>query len=233
MAIILLDGIVATAGNVRRALVGPGDGSRLAQVAIAASLGVLLATAYSIVTVLRTPERLTPVAVEPGPDVPAPGPIITGTPGERPEPTTVAPRTSAPSATTGAPPAGRPAAVPSPRPPATAAGPPPAPAPLRADFAVEKTALLSYGAAVTISNPGTATVPSWELVIVLPRESLEVSSVTGARASRQGATWTFVPEGSTGVPGRGAARVTFRVNGAAISATPTACTIDGTACTGL
>ncbi|MGY0005495.1 cellulose binding domain-containing protein, partial [Micromonospora sp. I033] len=102
------------------------------------------------------------------------------------------------------------------------------------DFAVEESALLSYGAAVTISNPGPAAAADWTLVVVLPRESLQVTSVTGARTSRDGARWTFVPDGDTGrVPGGGTARVTFRVNGAAISATPTACTIDGVACTGL
>ncbi|MCW3816260.1 cellulose binding domain-containing protein [Micromonospora sp. DR5-3] len=233
VAIILLDGIVAAARTARRALAGRGGGSRLAQVAILASLGVLLATAYSVVTVLRTPERLTPVAVEPPPDLAVADAPATGTPGEQPEPTSATPRASA-HATTTAPPAAPPVGRPSGSAPSATSAAPPTPVALRADFAVENTALLSYGAAVTITNPGVAGATDWQLVIVLPRESLEVSSVTGARASRDGATWTFVPEGSAGaVPGRGAARVTFRVNGAAISATPRSCTIDGVACTGL
>lgn len=226
VAIILLDGIVTLAGPVRRALAGRGGGARLAGVAIVASLGVLLATAYSVVAVLRTPERLTPVAVGPAPA----GAPVTGTPGEQPEPATAGPRTSAPAGTRAASPVARP----SPGTPSASTAAPFAPAALRAEFAVEDNALLSYGAAVTITNPGTAGVPGWTLVIVLPRESLQVGSVSGARASRNGATWTFTPEGETGtVPGRGSVRVTFRVNGAAISATPEACTINGAACTGL
>ncbi|MFE9652717.1 cellulose binding domain-containing protein [Micromonospora sp. NPDC006431] len=230
-AIILLDWIVATARAARRALAGRGNGSRLAQVAGVAALGVLLATAYSAVTVLRTPDRLTPVAVEPPPDLVVPEAPATG-PGRQPESASATPRASTHSATT-APTAAPPAAPP----PAGAPSPttlPPAPAALRADFAVEDNALLSYGATVTITNPGTAGATDWQLVIVLPRESLEVGSVTGARASRDGATWTFTPDGDTAtVPGRGSVRVTFRVSGAAISATPRACTIDGAACIGL
>ncbi|WNM41319.1 cellulose binding domain-containing protein [Micromonospora halotolerans] len=235
LPLILLDGLVAAVGAVRRAVVGRRDGSRLAFVAIAASLGVLLATAYSIVAVLRTPERLSPVAVGPAGTVPATGPVATETPEERPESSDATPRTSTPPVTMGAPGAPVPPAARSSTGarPATTPSPPP-PVPLGAAFAVEDNALLSYGAAVTIDNPGTAPAPTWTLVVVLPRESLRVTSVTGARASRDGATWTFVPEGDTGrVPGGGTVRVTFRVNGAATSATPTACTIDGAACTGL
>ncbi|MEU4481634.1 cellulose binding domain-containing protein [Micromonospora sp. NPDC023966] len=235
LPIVLLDGVVAVAASARRAVLGRGDGSRLAHVAIVAALGVLLATAYSIVTVLRTPERLTPVAVGPGAGVPATEPAETGTPDERPGAIVATPRSSTPPVTRAAPPApGPPAAPRSAGTPSATTAAPPAPVALRADFAVEESALLSYGAAVTINNPGTAPAPDWHLVIVLPRESLQVTSVTGARTSRDGATWTFVPEGDTGrVPGGGMVRVTFRVSGAAISATPTACTIDGTACTGL
>ncbi|MET7971375.1 cellulose binding domain-containing protein [Micromonospora sp. NPDC005305] len=235
LPIIVLDGLVAAVGAVRRAVVGRRDGSRLAYVAIAASLGVLLATAYSIVTVLSTPERLTPVAVGPAGSGPATGPVATATPGGQPEPSDATPRTSTPPVSTAAPVAPvPPAALPSTgAPPATTPAPPPS-VPLGAAFAVEENALLSYGAAVTIDNPGPAPAPTWTLVVVLPRESLRVTSVTGARASRDGATWTFVPEGDAGrVPDHGTVRVTFRVDGAAISATPTACTIDGAACTGL
>ncbi|MFC0029109.1 cellulose binding domain-containing protein [Micromonospora chaiyaphumensis] len=236
LPIILLDGLVAAAGAVRRAVVGRRDGSRLAYVAIVAALGVLLATAYSIVTVLRTPERLTPVAVGPGGGVPATEPVVTGTPEDRPAPTVAGPRMSAPPVTTAAPAApAPPATLPSTgAAPATTSPAPPRPVPLGAAFAVEENALLSYGAAVTIDNPGPASARTWTLVIVLPRESLRVTSVTGARATRDGATWTFVPEeDGGGVPGHGTVRVTFRVNGSALSATPTACTIDGAACTGV
>ncbi|MET8832620.1 cellulose binding domain-containing protein [Micromonospora sp. NPDC004540] len=235
LPLVLLDGIVALAGATRRAVLGRGDGSRLAYVAIVASLGVLLATAYSIVTVLRTPERLTPVAVGPGGNVPATEPVATGTPDAPPAPAVATPRTSAPPATRAAPPAPAPPGdPPSTRAPSATTAAPPAPVALHADFAVEESALLSYGAAVTIGNPGPAAAPDWALVVVLPRESLRVTSVTGARTSQDGATWTFVPDGDTGrVPGGGTVRVTFRVNGAAVTSTPTACTIDGAACAGL
>ncbi|MEU2612511.1 cellulose binding domain-containing protein [Micromonospora sp. NPDC007271] len=230
-----MDGVVVGARAVRRALGGRGDGSRLAHVAIAASLGVLLATTYSIVAVLRTPERLTPVAVSPAPGVAATSVLTTGTPGEPPSPTPTS-RTPTRAATTGGrpttPPAAPPPGAPSVEVPSAAAAP--TRIPLRADFAVVENALLSYGAAVTIANPGPTAVTDWALVIVLPRKSLEITSVSGARASRDGAVWTLVPEGSGGVvPGHGSVRVTFRVSGAAISATPTACTIDEVACTGL
>nr|WP_239542324.1 cellulose binding domain-containing protein [Micromonospora terminaliae] len=179
---------------------------------------------------------MTPVAVGPGGSVPATGPVATGTPEDHPAPTVAHPRTSVPPVTTAAPavpapPATRPSAG---APPGTTTPAPPPPVPLGAAFAVEDNALLSYGAAVTIDNPGTAPAPTWTLVVVLPRDSLRVTSVTGARATGDGATWTFVPEeDAAGVPGHGTVRVTFRVNGAALSATPTACTIDGAACTGV
>ncbi|WP_255544933.1 cellulose binding domain-containing protein [Micromonospora parastrephiae] len=94
--------------------------------------------------------------------------------------------------------------------------------------------MLSYGASVTITNPGQVPVPQWTLAVTLPRESLRVSQVEGARAVQDGAVWTFVPDGSAGqVPGGASVRVTFRVNGAPVGAAPTACTIDGTTCTGM
>lgn len=235
VAIILLDGIVALARAVWRALAGRGDGARLAQVAIIASVGVLLATAYSVVAVLRTPERLTPVAVGPAPEPATADAPVTGTPGAQPGWATATPSAPTHDASTAASPVAAPPATRASAGGRSASAPAsPTPAALRAEFAVEDSALLSYGAAVTISNPGTAGVPGWKLVIVLPRESLEVGSVSGARASRDGTTWTFTPdEGTRTVPGHGSVRVTFRVNGAAISATPESCTIDGAACTGL
>ncbi|RLQ00384.1 cellulose binding domain-containing protein, partial [Micromonospora sp. CV4] len=112
--------------------------------------------------------------------------------------------------------------------------PSPTPAALGADFAIAEKSLLSYGAAVTISNPGPVPVAQWKLVVTLPRESLRVSSVQGAQASHDGAVWTFVPDGSAGpVSGDAPVRVTFRVNGSAGSSAPTACSIDEVACTGL
>ncbi|WBB65156.1 hypothetical protein [Micromonospora sp. WMMD812] len=229
MAIILLDRFVALVGAARRALTGQGGGSAVVRVAALASLAVLVATAVPVVLVLRTPERLAPVALDPPPEPAMPETTEHGTPGAEARPATSTRPT--PSQSTSA-------AAPTTAPPPTTDGPArttaAAPVPLRADFAIADSALLSYGAAVTIGNPGPAGAPDWKLVITLPRESLDVTGVTGARASRDGATWTFVPDGPAGqVPGRGSVRVTFRVAGAPISATPTACTIDGAACAGL
>jgi len=87
---------------------------------------------------------------------------------------------------------------------------------------------------VTIGNPGPVPVPRWTLVVTLPRESLGVSGVEGAQASRDGAVWTFVPDRDAGqVAGSASVRVTFRVNGSLTGSAPKACTIDGVACAGL
>ncbi|MFI6261925.1 cellulose binding domain-containing protein [Micromonospora sp. NPDC051006] len=229
MAIILLDRIMDVANAIRYAVTGRGEGSRFAQIAILASLAVLVATAVPVVLVLRTPERLAPVALDPPPNPYVPNVPEPGTPGaEALPPASARPSPTRPSAT----------ATPTSAAPPTTAGPAttsaPAAVPLRADFAIGESALLSYGATVTIQNPGPAAAPKWTLVVTLPRESLDVTAVSGARASRDGAKWIFVPDGAAGqVPGRGSTRVTFRVAGAPISAAPTACTIDGAACAGL
>ncbi|MFG2053777.1 cellulose binding domain-containing protein [Micromonospora sp. NPDC048930] len=232
VAVILLDGIVAVTGAARRVVAGRLGGSRLVPAALAASFGLLAATAFAILMVPGTPERPGPVAVRPTTDVGVTGTPATGTPDERSGGSPPAPRASVRSATRIGPPAAAPPPV-SASPGTTAT--PPSPPGLRAHFAVEENALFGYGAAVTISNPGSGAVRrDWALAVVLPRESLRVTSVSGARASQDGATWTFRPDGSSGtVPGRGSVRVTFRVSGAAINSLPTACTIDGTACTGL
>ncbi|MER7443331.1 hypothetical protein [Micromonospora avicenniae] len=226
VAIIVLDRIVALAASARRTVIDRSTGSRAARIAVLASLTVLVATAIPVVLVLRTPERLAPVALDPPP---GPGPAAApepGTPGTEARPaTSVAPTPSRPAGT----------ASPTTATPSTAAvtTSAPAPAPLRAEFAIDESALLSYRATIDISNPGTVPAPDWTLVVTLPRESLKVTAVTGARVSHDGATWTFVPDGGGQVPGRGSVQVTFRVAGALVSAAPTACTIDDTACTGL
>lgn len=226
VAIIVLDRIVALAASVRRTVIDRSTGSRAARIAVVASLTVLVATAIPVVLVLRTPERLAPVALDPPP---GPGPAAApepGTPGAEARPaTSVAPTPSRPAGT-----ASPTTATPSSAAATTSA---PAPAPLRAEFAIDESALLSYRATVDISNPGTVPAPDWTLVVTLPRESLKVTAVTGARVTRDGTTWTFVPDGGGQVPGRGSVQVTFRVAGALVSAAPTACTIDDTACTGL
>ncbi|MFC0507862.1 cellulose binding domain-containing protein [Micromonospora costi] len=227
-AIIVLDRIVAIAGSLQRAVLDRGRGSRGARIAVLAALVVLIATAVPVVLVLRTPERLAPVALDPPPDPDVPAAPEPGTPGAEARPAaSVRPTPSHPVGTSASPSSASPSAS------AAASSSAPAPEPLRAEFAVEESALLSYRAAVTISNPGTAPASTWTLVVTLPRESLAVTAVNGADVTRDGATWTFVPDGSQPLPGRGSTRVTFRVGGAPVSSAPTACTVDGTACTGL
>ncbi|MGS2616739.1 cellulose binding domain-containing protein [Micromonospora sp. LZ34] len=225
VAIIVLDRVLAVAGSVRRAAIGWGDGPAVVRLAVIAGLVVLVATAAAVMVVLRTPERLAPVALDPPSKVavpPAPPADGAGVQAEPPAARPTAPRPST-AATSSAAPSG---SGPTGTPPATVA--------LGAEFAIEERALLSYGAAVTVRNPGRSRVTDWILVVTLPRESLEVTSVSGARASRDGATWTFVPDGAGGaVPAGGSVRVTFRVTGAPLSSSPTACTIDGTPCAGL
>ncbi|MET8353144.1 cellulose binding domain-containing protein [Micromonospora sp. NPDC005206] len=230
--IVLLDRIVAVAASVRLVLTGRGDVSRATWVAVIAALGVLIATAVSVIGVLRTPEGLTPVALDPPPSADQVGTMPTDTPrAGQARPAATSPTRPVPPQATAAPPTPEPSTSTTAPTPVTA---PPTPAALRADFAIAENALLSYGAAVTISNPGEAPVARWKLAITLPRESLRVSSVEGATASQDGAVWTFVPDGSAGqVPGSPSVRVTFRVNGSSIGSTPTACTIDEVACTGL
>ncbi|WP_444947533.1 cellulose binding domain-containing protein [Micromonospora ureilytica] len=232
VAIILLDRVVALVTATRRVLTGREDVSRATWVALVAALGVLIATAVSVVGVLRTPEKLTPVTLDPPPSVEQVGESPSGTPRAQARPAITSPAVPAP------PPASAssvPTAVASStRPTPTGATAEPTPAALGADFAITDNALLSYGATVTISNPGSVPAPRWTLVITLPRESLGVSGVEGAQASRDGAVWTFVPDTNSGqVPGSASVRVTFRVNGSLTGSAPKACTIDGAACSGV
>ncbi|MGK5738189.1 cellulose binding domain-containing protein [Micromonospora sp. URMC 103] len=228
-AIIVLDRIVAFAGSLRRAVIDRGPGTRAVRIAVLASLVVLVATAVPVVLVLRTPERLAPVALDPPPDPEVPAAPEPGTPGAEARPAVSSPPPApsspvdSPTPTSAAPPSAS----------AVASTSAPAPEPLRGEFAIEEKALLSYRAAVTISNPGAVPSRAWTLVVTLPRESLAVTAVSGAKATQDGATWTFVPDGNGALPGHGSAKVTFRVDGAPISAAPTGCTVDGAACAGL
>ncbi|MET8091926.1 cellulose binding domain-containing protein [Micromonospora sp. NPDC005220] len=232
VAIILLDRVVALATATRRVLTGREDVSRATWVALIAALGVLIATVVSVVGVLRTPEKLTPVTLDPPPSVEQVGESPSGTPRAQARPAVTSPAVPAPPPATAS--SVPPAAASSTRPTPTGASAEPTPAALGADFAITDNALLSYGATVTINNPGSVPAPRWTLVVTLPRESLGISDVEGAQASRDGAVWTFVPDGTTGqVPGSASVRVAFRVNGSLTGSAPKACTIDGAACAGL
>ena len=109
--------------------------------------------------------------------------------------------------------------------------------PLQARFSkvAGSESLTKYQATVTVTNPGRVAASSWTVAITLPRETLTLSNVEGATVSRNAATWTIVPTASAAsVAAGGSVSVSFQVNGAAVfDATPTACTINGQACTGL
>ncbi|SCG40796.1 Cellulose binding domain-containing protein [Micromonospora halophytica] len=235
----MLDLAATVPAAVRRALTGGGGGSRLLGWSVLAVLAVVVATVLLVAAVLRAPERLAPAAQDPAPRggaVIVPEPARTrSTAGPSVPPPSVSPR---PSAGPRRPPTTRPSPTATPAGTPNGAAPsrpaPPAPAALDADFAIEKPQLLNYSAAVTISNPGPVPVTGWTLVLTLPRDSLGVTHVAGAYATGSGATWTFVPDGTTGrVAGQGQVRVTFRVTGPPQTSAPTACTVDGTACGGV
>ncbi|MFY1700304.1 cellulose binding domain-containing protein [Micromonospora sp. WMMA1923] len=254
--VVLLRRLLVARPALRRLAGGRGDGSRSTWLVLTAAVGVLAATAVSVVVSLWGPGRSSAVDPPPGPGIAAPsqagtaaGQSVTAAdpdPSTRSSPTPT-PRKTSPSST----PSNRPdtppsvpaasivpsSTAPSTRPKAkTTSAPVPQPSviPLAATFALDGAGVFSYGAAVTIDNPASTAVTGWSLVVTLPRDSLNVTSVTGARATRSGATWTFAPDDSNGqVPGNQSVRVTFRVSGTWGSSAPTACTIDGVACAGL
>jgi hypothetical protein len=133
------------------------------------------------------------------------------------------PATTAPTTATTTPPT-----------PTTPARPPAAPARLAAQYGAVsgETSLVGYGAAITVSNAGAATAQGWTVVLTLPRPTLQITDVRGATVTRDGAVWTFTPDNTTRAVAAGASKVVrFVVGGAPLQSTPTACTIDGAACT--
>ncbi|TDC77281.1 hypothetical protein E1193_22640 [Micromonospora sp. KC606] len=240
VAVVLLDVVGGVPAGLRRVLTDHGDGSRVLGWSVLSVVGLVVATALLVSVLHRAPDRLTPLARLPAPPLgvvgvpdrgepragsaspPAPTPAGFPRPLTAPDRSPAAPELRRPS------PAATPVAG-SPSDPTTGV-----PAALRAEFTVESRALLGYRAAVTISNPGPKPAVGWTLVVTLPRESSEVDAVTGARVTRSGATWTFVPEAATArVVGAGSVRVTFRVSGSVANAAPTDCAVDGTVCAGL
>jgi hypothetical protein len=226
MAVVVLDRIVAVVGSARRAFAGRRGGRRPTWMAAIVLSALPVVAGVALVVALDGPERPAPVVPDPQAEVDAPSTPDVGGRESGADPAASRPSEAAPRMPA--------VAAPTPNTSPTVVTAPGTRAALRAAFAVEEHALLSYGAAVTISNPGSTRVTDWTMVITLPRESLDITSVSGARATREGATWTFQPDGTDGqVPGGTSVRVTFRVAGPAITSAPTACTIDGAACAGL
>jgi hypothetical protein len=190
--------------------------------------GVLAAIAGTVilaVTLVRTPDGLASLP----PTVPQPLPPASASP--------------TPAASPSASPSRAPSSSPSASPSRTLAGtrpasPPAAVAvPLTARYAAGAggSGLLGYRATVTITNPARGPKTGWVLTITLPRPTLTVDQVSGATATQDGSTWTFVPDGTTRqIKAAGTATVAFSVRGATLlDATPQDCRIDGNPCSGL
>ncbi|MBF9133697.1 cellulose binding domain-containing protein [Plantactinospora sp. S1510] len=224
---LLLAAVAAVRGLIRRVAralpVRRGDRA-LATVIVAAALVAVIGTGFLVTSLLRTPDQLAPLGV-----APPPTPVAEASTGGVPD-----------DAEGGAtPPASSPLALPSPESstgardrPRPATPRPPAPPPtLTGRYASEGATLLNYTASVTISNPGPGPATGWTLVITLPRSTQAVGEVSGATTSRDGNTWTFVPDQSTRqVPADGSVQVRFRVDGSLFDSAPTACTIDKRPC---
>ncbi|GIG86034.1 cellulose binding domain-containing protein [Plantactinospora endophytica] len=228
LPVAILDALLAGAAAVRRLarrVARPlrRRSDRLMMGAIVAAMVAMVGTAIVVVTLLRTPDGFAPLGVAPPPTV-----EVEVDDGDGVDDAT---GSATPPAASPLPPSPTPSrAAPRSRPERPT--PPPAlPPPLAARYATEDVTLLNYTASVIISNPGPGPATGWRLTITLPRTTQSVGAVDGAEASRDGATWTFVPAPATSqVPARGSVQVRFRVDGALIDGEPTACTINDRPC---
>ncbi|MEE6309758.1 hypothetical protein V1634_23270 [Plantactinospora veratri] len=223
---VLLAGVAALRALVRRVagLLPVGRGDRVTvSLIVAAALVAVIGTGFFVVALFRTPDQFAPLGVAPPPSAEIE---------VDPDGTDGASGSATPPASSPLPPSPTPARPESRSRPERSAAPSPTPPPvLAARYATEDVTLLNYTASVTISNPGPGPASGWRLVITLPRTTQSVGAVDGAEASREGATWTFVPDQATSrVPARGSVQVRFRVDGALIDGEPTACTINNRPC---
>ncbi|MEQ4306019.1 cellulose binding domain-containing protein [Plantactinospora sp. B6F1] len=224
----LLAGVAAVRALARRmvGLLPVRRGDRVAAgLIVAAALVAVIGTGFLVVTLFRTPDRMAPLGVAPPPSAEA-----EVDPGDGTDDGVSGSAT--PPAASPLPPSATPSRAGTRSRPQRPAPPSPAPPPtLTARYATEDVTLLNYTASVTITNPGPGPATGWRLVITLPRQTQSVAAVDGAQASREGATWTFVPDRATSrVPPRGSVQVRFRVDGALIDGEPTACTINNRPC---
>ncbi|MEO3744437.1 cellulose binding domain-containing protein [Plantactinospora sp. B5E13] len=223
---LLLTGVAAVRGLARRTVRLPAGrrGDRaLAVVIVAAALAVVTGTGFVVAALLRAPDQLAPLGVA---APPSPTPEAGGDDGRTPGEASGTPPASSPLP----PPPSR-----APNPPADTDAdpgpPPPPPAALLGSYTTEDVTLLHYTASVTITNPGRSAAGDWTLVLTLPRQTQSIGLVDGAKVSRDGATWTFVPDQETRrVPAGGSVRVRFRVDGAVLDAAPTGCAVNGRPC---
>ena len=217
----VLDALIAVRALARRLVpVRLRRDRRLRRGVAIASLAIVVGLGVLVVVLSQAPERFSPLDAgrQPDPNVAAPPPVGSPGAGFSPPPSPPAPTPRASTVT-----------VPFAGPPTVSHTTPRST--LTARLTVDDTGLVSYRTSVSIDNPGSRSTTGWTLVVTLPRQTLTVTEVVGAQVTRKGATWTFVPDGSTRtVRDHGAVEVRFRVDGAFLGAAPTDCTIDGRAC---
>lgn len=198
---------------------------------VAAALAALAGTALLVVVLVRGGgDGSTP---PPDPAAALPGPRSgTTDPGSAAASASVTPpaRSSLGAAVTATSPAAGSAAASVPASPVTEG----AAVPLTASYQTSSVTagLLGYKMTVTVANPGTTAKDGWVLTVTLPRPTLRVGSVTGATATQNDSTWTFVPDtDSARVTAGGTVVISFGVSGATlIDAAPQTCAIDGNPC---
>jgi hypothetical protein len=238
LAVTLLDGLLrltfgpAPSPKVREA--GAPAQRRAGRYLLAAgALAAVAATALLVVVLVRSP------------DDPAPGPgpaaALPGLESRPPAASAVAPSATtvsgSPTASATTRTATGQATAPAPAPGTPRDGSSPAGStsvPLTASYATTAAGLLGYQMTVTVVNPGRTARDGWQLTVTFSRSTLEVTDVTGATATRNGAVWTFIPdETTTRVAAAGSVQVVFSVQGATlIDAAPQDCRIDASPCAG-
>jgi cellulase/cellobiase CelA1 len=114
-----------------------------------------------------------------------------------------------------------------PHPTATASPPPPAPPPVTAGYQEQSQWPGGFMDEFTVVNHGSAPVSSWQLKITLPGDM--VTGVFGGNWSQDGDVVTLQPYPGQGPLGPGATQtITITANGSV--AKPSACTVNGYAC---
>lgn len=169
-------------------------------------------------------------------------PIITSSPVPDPteSPLTSSVSTTLPSPGAPTPSAGATKGAPSLPPPVAATSVPPSPgAPdvLSAAYKTDADWAFGYRGKVDLANPGTVENGAWTVVITL-KDPIAVTKAAGASFSQSGETVTFTPEAGAQPVGAGGGALSFTfeadLKGAIFNdRAPTACTINGRACSGL
>ncbi|MDP9795520.1 uncharacterized protein YndB with AHSA1/START domain [Catenuloplanes nepalensis] len=157
-------------------------------------------------------------------------PVTSSTSNALPSPSATATRSPAPDAA---------ALLPSFSPPASPTGPAPTPAEdvLTAAYATDGDWAFGYRGKVSLTNPGVFQNGTWTVVLTL-KNPITVTKADGATFTQSGETVTFTPAAGVSPIGAsgGTGSFTFEADlkGALFAdREPTACTINGRACTGV